>query len=372
MKLCYYVLGNKNNQMYYQYREKYLQLLQSQLQELLQNNYIHFNNHDERESLFSQDFLLYPDVWANISYLYQYYCQWIIPSFWNIDTVKTNFINLFQNFLQKKGELWWKEKYIEGTNIYLLFQDLNPYNVLDTHPDHASNGGGLGWGKASQEEWLEIYKNTFDLLKKVDSGFFDEINFFIKKIVPFGTSQYTHNSCTYTECLWTLYLGLTLEAEIKELPILEAIIHESSHNKINHIRKFDSILNNDSQEVYYSAIRPDARPLMGVFIGYHAFAPTIYILLKAYQKWLLGKNELFFEKLILYYMKTKILQKVVKTYAHFTPLWQEISDEIDYVIWLMTHIVQELAPSKDLLLHLKSIQSHHFQEVIQKFPSLKF
>jgi HEXXH motif-containing protein len=46
-----------------------------------------------------------------------------------------------------------------------------------------------------------------------------------------------------------------------EIYNLEAIIHESSHNKINLIKQFDPIMLNDIEEKYYSAIRPDARPI---------------------------------------------------------------------------------------------------------------
>jgi len=44
-----------------------------------------------------------------------------------------------------------------------------------------------------------------------------------------------------------------------EINNLEAIIHESSHNKLNLIMQFDEVLLNTREEIYYSAIRPDAR-----------------------------------------------------------------------------------------------------------------
>jgi len=40
--------------------------------------------------------------------------------------------------------------------------------------------------------------------------------------------------------------------------------------------QFDDIVLNDRQEIYYSAIRPDARHIHWVFLGYHAFAPTLW------------------------------------------------------------------------------------------------
>jgi HEXXH motif-containing protein len=47
--------------------------------------------------------------------------------------------------------------------------------------------------------------------------------------------------------------------------------------------QFDPLMTNNYEEKYYSAIRPDARHIHGVFLGYHAFAPTMYIVMKAYK-----------------------------------------------------------------------------------------
>jgi HEXXH motif-containing protein len=71
--------------------------------------------------------------------------------------------------------------------------------------------------------------------------------------------------------------------EQPELSNLEAIIHESSHNKLNLLFHFDPLILNSLDENYYSPFRPDARHLKGVFLAMHAFVPTIYILMKAYK-----------------------------------------------------------------------------------------
>jgi HEXXH motif-containing protein len=49
--------------------------------------------------------------------------------------------------------------------------------------------------------------------------------------------------------------------EQPELSNLEAIIHESSHNKLNLLFHFDPLILNSLEENYYSPFRPDARHL---------------------------------------------------------------------------------------------------------------
>ena len=164
----------------------------------------------------------------------------------------------------------------------------------------------------------------------------------------------------------------TIDSDNPEINNLEAIIHESSHNKLNLIMQFDPIILNTKEEKYYSAIRPDARHIHWVFIGYHAFAPTMYILMKAYKNWYFWKNEFWLEKIVLYHIKTKFLQKVIKKYAKLTQLWLEISEEIDYVISEMDNIVKLLNPSKDIINRARNRQIEHFKQVNIKYPYLEY
>ena len=164
----------------------------------------------------------------------------------------------------------------------------------------------------------------------------------------------------------------TINSIAPEINNLEAIIHESSHNKLNLILQFDPIVLNDKSLKYYSAIRPDARHIHWVFLGYHAFAPTMYVIMKAYKAWALWNDKSWLEKIVLYYMKTKFLQKVIKKYAKLTELWKEISEEIDYVITLMDDLLKELNPPKEIILIAKKAQMQHFAEVNKNYPYLEY
>jgi len=117
----------------------------------------------------------------------------------------------------------------------------------------------IGWGSKKKEDWEELFTKTLQILQEINEGYFYEINNFIKKIVPMKSSPHTNNSCSYKECIGTLYIGYTTDTQTPEINILEALIHESSHNKLNLIMQTDAIHNNDFSLRYYSPYRPDAR-----------------------------------------------------------------------------------------------------------------
>lgn len=153
---------------------------------------------------------------------------------------------------------------------------------------------------------------------------------------------------------------------------LEALIHESSHNKLNIILHFDQVITNDAQEQYYSPYRPDARHLYGVLLGLHAFVPVIYILLKTYAKNIVPLDERWLRKITLYYIKNKITYKVLKKYGTFTPLGQEILDEMYEVMCFTDKIFATLRVSHSIISDAKKKQVEHFTQVNTHYPYLKY
>ncbi|MDD2892126.1 MAG: HEXXH motif-containing putative peptide modification protein [Candidatus Gracilibacteria bacterium] len=389
MEMEYYVLGKKDNQMVSSYFDRYYLLLISYLEALSKKGILsqeigellstRESELDSECSLKGQaiekrDFILSPDQSSIINVLYKELIEGksqYLGDYKRYEQQLKKEIDLFLN--GKHNELTMSQgAHIYGTQIKLTILDNNPYNQMEAHPDHQATGGVMGYGQKSEEEWLRIYEKTFGLLKEIDIGTYTELNQIIKKIVPLGTSFGTHNSASYKECVGHLYMGYTIDSDMPEINNLEAIIHESSHNKLNLILQFDPIVLNDKQEKYYSAIRPDARHIHGIFLGYHAFAPTMYIIMKAYLNGYLGNHKQWFEKIVLYYIKTKFLQKMIKKYAILTELGKEISEEIDYVIKEMDVLIKKLNPSSEVLKRAKERQEQHFQEVNSKYPYLEY
>lgn len=373
MKLNYYVLWSENNSMLKNYLDKYYFLLKSYLLEL-SKIWILTKEIDDLLKIENRYFILNPDYSSIINLLYKELIKLTPQYLWDkndyISKLKFE-IDLFLkwNIKDLSCNNW---KIILGTNILLTNIDLNPYNVMEAHPDSKSTWAYLWWWEKTQDDWLSVFEKTFELLKSVDYWIYCELNSYIKKIVPLWTSFWVHNSCSYKECIWHLYLWYTIDSDNPAINNLEAIIHESSHNKINLIMQFDPIILNTREEIYYSAIRPDARHIHWVFIWYHAFAPTMYIIMKAYRDGKFWNNIFLLEKIVLYHIKTKFLQKVIKKYAKLTPLWEEISSEIDYVIQLMDKMFREINPSNEIIVRSKEKQIKHFSEVNKNYPNLQY
>ncbi len=367
----YYVLWQKNSALLKEYLEKYYKRLISHL-EKLRNNWILSEEIEELLIVENRDFILNPDQSGIINFL-------IIndldsEEFYAIEQQKLkNEINIYlEEWIGSKNLCMNQWQKISWTNVRLTAKDNNPYNIFEAHPDHHTTWWILWWWERWEEEWLWVYEKTFRLLQQIDEWTYDELNQIIQKIVPLGTAKSIHNSASYNECIGHIYLGYTINSSCPEINNLEAIIHESSHNKLNLLLQFDPIILNNKDEKYYSAIRPDARHIYGVFLGYHAFAPTMYIIMKAYKNGYLWENMMWLEKIVLYHIKTKFLQKVIKKYAKLTKLWEEISQEIDYVILWMDTLMKELNPSSEVIIRAKKRQIEHFKQVNKNYPNLEY
>jgi len=378
MNIKYYVLWIKNSPLLKEYLNNFYNKLISDLEIIISSSFIFKNKEKEIKNgllssinslleVYNKDFILNADISSLIQSII------IDNNNESINKLKKE-IDIFlsegidsPNLTQNKG------KKIFWTNIKLTSVDNNPYNKTEAHPDHIKTWAISGnWWEKTEKEWLEVYEKSFSLLKELDEWIYDELNQIITKIVPLWTARWIHNSASYKECVGHLYMWYTIDSGNSEVNNLEAIIHESSHNKLNLILQFDPIVLNDKELKYYSAIRPDARHIHWVFLGYHAFAPTMYILMKAYKNWYLWDDINWLKKIILYYIKTKFLQKVIHKYALLTDLWKEISEEIDYVIKEMDILFKEINPNKELILEAKEKQTKHFKEVNKNYPQLEY
>lgn len=376
--LKYYVLWKKNSPLLEKYMEKYYNLLLGKLEKLKDIWILEwlieellFLNYDNKT------FILNADNSTIINYIYFEKVESLDQYLWDYKKYENKLkdeISIFlSEWIESKKIVMNMWKKIPWTNIRLTNKDNNPYNTQEAHPEHLEKWAISGnWWEKSEQEWLGVYKKSFDLLKALDEGTYDELNQIITKIIPLWTAKWMHNSASYKECVGHLYMWYTLDTTTPEINNLEAIIHESSHNKLNLLLQFDPIVLNDKTEKYYSAIRPDARHIHWVFLWYHAFAPTMYIIMKAYRDWFLWNDKMWLEKIVLYYMKTKFLQKIIKKYAKLTNLWKEISEEIDFVISKMDILLKELNPSKDIIIKAKKRQIEHFNEVNMNYPNLEY
>lgn len=365
----HYVLWKKDNEMLFWYLEKYYSLLRFKLEKILEISWSHYIK--ELLGWDYKDFIMHPDSSSIINLIYKR------KVLWNIDDID---LQAYENIFNHQIELlidgqidkltMYKWDKIWSTNIRLTSELHNPYDGKDPHPDHKKTWWILGYWKKSVDDWINVYNKTFELLRTVDEWVYDELNQIIKKIAPLWTAEGLHNSASYQEAIWDLYLGYTIDSHYPEINNLEAIIHESSHNKLNLILHFDQLILNTHEENYYSPYRPDARHIHGIYLWVHAFVPTMYILMKAFLKWQIYDKSLWLEKIVVYYLKNKIWISVLKKHWKFTQLGQEILDEIIEVQSLTEPLFRQLEVSEELLSELKWYVKSHFQWVNMSYPNL--
>jgi HEXXH motif-containing protein len=155
-----------------------------------------------------------------------------------------------------------------GENIRLALVDFNPLAQIEAHPD--KDGNALSLGGRSEEDWRAALVQALQWILEFWPELYREMEFLLCQIVPVGSFKDKHNSASYLELVGTVYMSL----HHNPLTMTEALIHEFQHNKLNMASYADPLLENGFFPLYKSPLRPDPRPLWGLFLGAHAFLPV--------------------------------------------------------------------------------------------------
>jgi HEXXH motif-containing protein len=146
--------------------------------------------------------------------------------------------------------------------------DHNPLAEFEAHPEKAGNHVDLG--ERSEDEWIEVLDRCFALVERYLPGEFEEMGVLLRELVPVGYDPVRHLSASYREAVGTVYL--TLHPNL--MTMVEALVHEFQHNKLNVAAHGTEFLVNAYHPLYKSPVRPDPRPLWGILLAVHAFLPV--------------------------------------------------------------------------------------------------
>jgi HEXXH motif-containing protein len=152
--------------------------------------------------------------------------------------------------------------------IVLALADNNPLAMHEAHPDKQGNALDLGGRPAS--EWVAGLREALHIVRTHLPDVRAEMDLYVQQIVPVGFFADAHLSASYREAIGTLYLSL----HPSPTTMVEALVHEFQHNKLNALLESDDVLENAHEPLYRSPVRPDARPLHGVLLAVHAFVPV--------------------------------------------------------------------------------------------------
>jgi len=156
---------------------------------------------------------------------------------------------------------------VEGDILFALV-DNNPLAMHEAHPDKGGNAIDLG-GKGV-EAWLSSLRGALALVATHLPDLRSEMSLYLQQIVPVGFFEDRHLSASYREAIGTVYLSL----HPSPMTMVEALVHEFQHNKLNALFESDDVLENAHHPLYASPVRPDPRPLHGVLLAVHAFLPV--------------------------------------------------------------------------------------------------
>ena len=403
----YLVLGNKNNQLLLEKRKAYAKVLSKLLQEIPVMDFEESKILKQLAPFFLtdqveiQEFLLFPDVasliqilrYQELSDLTQEYLQHLLVEVVvflherGTDLPNIAFSNKEFSIAHKglflEGDVTFEVKenqvlvngeefdqvsfqqisVIPGHNVQLTIWDKNPLRTMNIHPDQ--EGNSLTFKPFTQDEWLKVFTEAMDMCRGADEALYEEISFLVKKFVAFGYFGKTHASASYKECVGTLYLSYP----DNPVQLLEAIIHESSHNKLNLFSHFHVLIHNDYMEEFYSPYRPDIRHVWGVLLGAHAFIATIHVLLKYTEKKNIKDSRLL-DKIARYHFKNELALKVLSKYAKFDSMGNSLMKEMLYVQGLNKKMVGAI--DSTIVQNAKKDAVKHLKERIETYPGIKY
>lgn len=150
----------------------------------------------------------------------------------------------------------------------LVTVDNNPLSDREAHPDKRGNAIDLGGEPCSR--WCDVLGEAIDTIDAHLPDLGDELRLVMQNWVPVGADPQQHLSASYGEVIGTAYLSLHPD----RATMLEAVVHEFSHNKLNVLWALDGVLENAFHPRFSSPVRPDPRPLHGIMLAVHAFVPV--------------------------------------------------------------------------------------------------
>jgi hypothetical protein len=156
---------------------------------------------------------------------------------------------------------------LEGDILFAL-EDNNPLAMVEAHPE--KKGNALDLGGHPEGEWIASLRAALALVGEHLPDTRREMDLYLHQIVPVGWHAEKHFSASFREGIGTLYLSLHPNA----MTMVEALVHEFQHNKLNALLELDDVLENAHEPLYRSPVRPDPRPLYGVLLAVHAFIPV--------------------------------------------------------------------------------------------------
>lgn len=309
----------------------------------------------------SADFLLFPDVHSNLLALTHQ------PD--EAQRLHSEIMLQYHSY-NTNGWVFPQQNLIRDTQIDLTMEYSNPYISTDSHPDHIRDGIMITFWEKLPNEWNDLFSRVFLILKQVSPWFFAEVNWLLRKILPFGLTYGTHNSWSYSNAIWHITMSYPLAIDSPEIVLLEALIHEYNHNKINLILQSEILLRDDFRELYYSPYRPDPRSIHGIYLWLHALVWAYWVIWKAYQDGHIVLQESDIKKWLLYVLKNSASIQMIEKYAHLTALWVQFFSDMKAIHRETLTFIKACSLSREHIEASRDETARHYADVCSRHPKI--
>jgi HEXXH motif-containing protein len=202
----------------------------------------------------------------------------------------------------------------------LALADANPLAMNEAHPD--KQGNAIDLGGRPVDEWLASLRSALDVVSTYLPDLRSEMRLYVQAVVPVGYFPDRHLSASYREAIGTLYVSLHPDL----MTMVEALVHEFQHNKLNALLELDEVLTNPPEATYASPVRPDPRPLHGVLLAVHAFVPVA----RLYERMIeAGDTRARPDRWRAVVRMNREGMEVLRAHARPTPVGQGLMDELE-------------------------------------------
>lgn len=168
----------------------------------------------------------------------------------------------------------------------------------------------------------QALSKALDVLKAVDQELYGEITALIHHIIFTNIEGLSSSSCFE---LMGLVCCSVIEEDLSWVAMLEKVLHEAAHTCLFLLNLDDALVLNELNEVYVTPLRPDARPVYGIFHAYYVSLKILYLWPKIKAHITQSEEEKDYQHFSdLYNRVHHASHDVLLNHARFTPLGQEI------------------------------------------------
>lgn len=174
------------------------------------------------------------------------------------------------------------------------------------------------------KNYKSIITKSLVSLKNTSPLFYDEFESYVSEIKLFNSDRLV--GMTDPRAFGTIYLCVPKDTLLAEVYFSEHIIHETSHLHLYTLFALDRLILNNPNETYPAPIRPDPRPMYGIFHATFVLSRMVRIFHQlveilgnsAYSKCLTVFQKQFFNgytTIINHAKLTQCGQKIVQSYS---------------------------------------------------------